>query len=232
MDAGGVQRSGVFVPSGRDPMRRRPIVSACLVGALGALALGGYLYTRRPLFLPDITRAQRAPDRCPDTSTPDYYFPAGLMFPHKPEYDESERELYSLYLRRMEAASLACGVERGESYRVVALYPPLMVQITRDGGRPVLRGIELKEFTQLGQPGPVTRRIDRELTEGEWQRATDALARAEFWRSPVREGRCEFCWILEGRRGHGYHLVLRSYGDYEQAFLTLLGLAGIKDPTR
>ena len=200
--------------------------SALLLTVLGISLAGQVLaYSVRPA--------------CPSAETTEYFVPAGVLEPDRPDSDAFVRAWYSKHLRVMGEPSLSCGqTAEAESYRFTWLRTfnrPVSVRIVRDAVGVRLVAVEL---TGAGgyDPGTIATRTEKRISGVDWQVLSAALSKASFWRMPTRPteptvGLDGSQWIVEGRRGRGeYHIVDRwtpRRGGYRDAGLTFLTLAGI-----
>jgi len=167
-----------------------------------------------------------------------YYFPAGLFPEAYPASDKERRRRYSTVLARLGEPSLYCGDGAGETYRMMWLHDlahPVVIRVARRPGRTDLVALQLSG-TGGADPGTLLSRVDKALSDKEWQRLQAALAQGRFWSLPtsgnmygVHGGQ----WVVEGRRGAAYHLVDRwtpSAGAYRDLGVAFFDLAGWQRP--
>lgn len=130
--------------------------------------------------------------------------------------------------------SLSCG-ELDEAYRFTWLrtfHSPVAVRVWRTGDSYELQAV-LLDGAGGYEPGEVSRRINRRLTDEEWRRIKQVLEEISFWslstNNDVR-GSDGAQWIIEGR-DEGYHVVDRWSGNERmwEAGLVFLELAGLSD---
>jgi hypothetical protein len=177
---------------------------------------------------------------CPTVEAADYFFPAGVLVPSRPDSDRFARAWYSKHLRVMGEPSLSCGPPlANETYRFVWLRTfnrPIAVRLSSEGASFRLVAVEL---TGAGgyDPGSISTRAEKMITESDWRALAAALARIGFWSMPSREAKPGIDgsrWIVEGvRPNSGYHIVDRwspKEGSYRDAGLLFLTLAGIVVP--
>jgi hypothetical protein len=180
------------------------------------------------------------PARRPDCKSPDaaeFFFPKGALGERGPQFDQdaSNREWYSKHLRSMGEPSLSCGEARRESYRFLWLRTwghPIAVRVEISSRSNTLTAVELDGAGGY-EPGKVSRRVQRQLSVGEWKTFSDALKTAAFWKMQERipdHGLDGAQWIMEGRSGGDYRVVDRwspETGAYRDLCLMLVKLAGL-----
>jgi len=171
---------------------------------------------------------------CRDRTSDAYYFPEGWMGERTERFDADQfaRHWYSAFLREMDEPSLSCGDGEGDAFRFLWLRTwgrPIAVRLHRSSGGASLFAVELDGAGGY-EPGKVSRRIERKLTEAEWKGVEDAARRLAFAELPAQTNETGLDgaqWILEGR-GSRYHVVDRwspKEGPFLELCLSLLKLA-------
>ena len=131
----------------------------------------------------------------------------------KPPLDDDRRARYSKYLAAMGESNLPTG--GGESYRFLWLrsfHPPIAVRISAVGSQCV---VVAKQLDGAGgnAAGRLARRIVRTLPAEACAPFRGLLGALDFWRSQPSDASDRNAinfdgaqWVLEGRRGDGYHV--------------------------
>lgn len=174
---------------------------------------------------------------CGDASSDQFFFPEGSIGERAARFDEDQfvRHWYSQHLRAMSEPSLSCKEPAGEVYRFLWLRTwgrPTTVRIEVLKGGATISAIELDGAGGY-EPGKVSRRFERKLTEGEWTQVAEGLRGIDFWTAPTRvrnNGLDGAQWIMEGRKGSQYHVVDRwspKSGAYRDFCLSLLKFGGL-----
>ncbi|WP_162914546.1 hypothetical protein [Desertibaculum subflavum] len=165
-----------------------------------------------------------------------FYFAPGTFDADRPDLDEFERKWFSEHLRAMEAPTLSCGRDDValETYRFLWLrtfHHPISVHVRRTASGVTVDAVELSGAGGY-EPGSISKRGSGLLSLTDWQKLDAALAVSAFWTQPTNDSRGVFDgaqWIVEGRRGHEYHVVNRwspEAGPYRDLGLLFLQLAG------
>jgi hypothetical protein len=195
-----------------------------------------------PPELPEVWDAVRIAPHC-EGSPKDRHFPAEIFrwLPERhPTIDWTQGP--SQILDAMREPLLSCGVG-SESYRILWLhsfsswpptisrYPPTMVRMSRRDSTWLVTAVQLASSVNRKE----VMRHERTLSESESQEALAAVSafglwkRKDFaWNSDVDDGEM---WVVEGRRGTGYHPVLLGNAEREavhQLAIIFLKMAGIK----
>lgn len=212
---------------GGRPSRRIPVQAAILVSAI--LLCGWSCATKKSSFRL----------ACPSLDAGDYYFPKGILDPHRPKIDEMIRNWYSKHLRAMQEPSLSCGERTVEfTYRFLWLrtfHHPISVRIEKEGSSVTLSAVELDGAGGYA-PGGIAKRVHRALSSAEQEKLLTKLNRIGFWE--MRTNQNQFGpegaqWVLEGAANGQYHLVDRwspGFGAYHEVCLLFLELAGLAVP--
>jgi hypothetical protein len=185
--------------------------------------------------IPELSRAQLAPEACPPPRDDDRFFGPGLL---------DLWAQYSQLWQEMKEPIFACGPFEGdEAFRLTWMhsftrYQPLVVRATRTGATHTL-AVAVSEWVPK-PPGGVSLRLhtrrERALSGDEWSELSSAIRAADFWNTPggLREfGNDGETWLLEGRRGRGYHMVIKwspNDGAFRAAAMLLVRLGGLPDP--
>jgi hypothetical protein len=171
--------------------------------------------------LPEPSSAVRAAPSCGAPSADDYYFPRDIFFPARVE-DPQSISRPSRVLADLHEPSLSCGDGAPEAYRVLwihsfSVWNPAMVRISRAGSGWLAVAVRSK-WDRIGATPHLTEVEHREavLDAEQGNQIVRALKAAEFWVAPhsvptpsMEDGGL---WLLEGRRGSGYHVVCRLGG--------------------
>jgi hypothetical protein len=212
--------------------------------ALGLLGLASVVALPRVMELvldaPMPTRARLVPEACPVQSDDERFFQR-----------REGRVVFDLWTpvsrmwTGMSEPILACGPSQfDEVYRVTwshafAQYSPFIVRGTRTGR---VKAIVAAEFAwpaawsrdlRLAE----RRRTERALSDDEWVDLIGSMQKAQFWEMSStndRWGADGSSWLLEARRGSGYHVVERwspEDGPFRSLGLTLMRLGGFEEPT-
>ena len=169
----------------------------------------------------------------------------GRVFPERdsitgaPPLSDFDLQWYSKHLIAMGEPLLPDGP--GEVYRFLWLrsfHEPIMTRITCDPQGCHLVGIRL-DGNGGYEPGEVTERKERRLSDQETTRFRRLLNNVQFWREqPMpRDGLVHLDgaqWIIEGRREGRYHIwnvwsprPTGLYADFRELCLELLRLSGL-----
>lgn len=175
---------------------------------------------------------------CPPAAAEDFFYPASVLEPSRPDLDEFVRGWYSAQLAAMREPSLSCNPGQ-DVYRFLWLRTfqhPIAVRITRSRQTAQLDFVELSGRGGY-EPGTVLRRVEKQIPVASLKRLDEALARADFWALPVNSpndvGFDGSRWVIEGRRANTYHVVDRFTprdGPFKALGLLFLQLAGIDVP--
>jgi hypothetical protein len=209
-----------------------------LSAGIGLVALAAFtdlLVQSTRIELPELSRAQLAPEECPPPRDDERFFGPGRL------------DLwadYSQLWQEMKEPILACGPFEGdEVFRLTWMhsftrYPQLVVGATRTGATHTL-AVAVSEWVPK-PPGGVSPRLrtrrERALSGDEWGELSSAIRAADFWNTPgglKGFGDDGATWLLEGRRGRGYHMVIKwspNDGSFRTAAMFLIRLAGLPDP--
>jgi hypothetical protein len=191
-------------------------------------------YVTALVALPELGgTSSRAPAYCPPEFLGDFGGQAG----------ESVWGDYHNRMTFMNEPPLACGPSNDEeTYRFTWVhaftsYGPLMVRLSRSSSD---RRLVADRYTwrENRTSLDVAAHVNRALTEAEWHSAVESIRQSRFWSLPgalnTREtGFDGSIWMLEGRRGRTYHLMVKwSPQDsvFRRTVLALLRLAGFDDP--
>ena len=108
---------------------------------------------------------------------------------------------------------------------------PFVVRIDKTGARHELTLVEIEP------PYTVKRRSHRELSRADWDGLIQAVEDVRFWEMPpvsgTEPGNDGSIWVLDGRRGQGYHVIERwspDPGTFRTLAMRFIRLAGLKDP--
>jgi hypothetical protein len=177
---------------------------------------------------------------CPAFDSNEYYFPTGLFYSKK-EHDDFVRNWYSKHLRVMSEPSLSCGpIKDSDDYRFTWLrsfHKPIAVRISRSKNEVYLKATELSGAGGYS-PGEISRRVEKSVSEADWESVLKLLGKVDFWNLPTREERLGLDgaeWIFEGRQDGKYHIVDRwspKDGPYHELGLLFLKLSGLSIPEK
>ena len=174
---------------------------------------------------------------CRDGSSDAYFFPAGWLGERSPRFDEdqSRRRWYSKVLRAMAEPSLSCPRKGGDAIRFLWLRTwgrPIVVRVESSNGGAVISAVVLDGAGGY-EPGKISRRVRRELTDAERRRLAASLDDLHFFEMPTHDGDGGLDGaqsILEGRMGARYHVTDRwspEDGPYRELCLSMLKLADL-----
>jgi hypothetical protein len=180
---------------------------------------------------------------CPTSNSNEYFFPVGLFESKNwKDGDEFVRNWYSSHLRIMSEPSLSCGQGTdAEIYRFTWLrtfHKPIAVRISRLKKEVQLQAIELSGAGGYS-PGVVSRRVERKLSDADWESMMKQLNKVDFWKLSTRDpdlgGLDGARWIFEGRQDGKYHIVDRwspRDGPYHELGLLFLKLSDLSIPEK
>lgn len=152
------------------------------------------------------------------------------------EYPDAPRIYYGLFLQATSEASLLCASDDANHFRLTYLPgggAPLVIHVTDDRARALVRWSQLEAPVFMLPPGEVTARSTMPVDRVGIDRLTSALERSAFWTSPTsappsgaNDPGVE--WLIEARVGGRYHVVLRSspegeFRDLGRMFFRLAG---------
>ena len=178
---------------------------------------------------------------CPPVGAENFFYPAALLHPDRPDIDQFVRAWYSSNLAAMHEPSLSCGSDRNSDvYRFLWLrsfHHPIAVRITREDRAARLEFVELSS-RRGNEPGKILRQIEKQLSPAELNHFEAVLIAADFWEMPVNpspdeEGLDGARWIIEGRRAGDFHLVDRYTprdGSFRALGILFLKLADVDVP--
>ena len=212
----------------------RHVLSAVVVAVAAACAITIALVLT-PGSLPDPSRATAVVPQCPPSD--DKAFLLG------PALNADSHELLSPRLQALDQKPLWCGPAAEDAFRFIAIFYSdgwrlTVVTTTRRAGTWKLDAAEHTPST-FAVAAPVDH-IRRDILETEMMTVMSAIAVDGFWRLPSEEptsvgggGYDGPWWLLEGRSGHGYHFVTRSYRRNEivrsaRALMSLARLDGYR----
>lgn len=166
--------------------------------------------------LPEPTAAQRIRSDCGSQSDNNYFYPEGLLALSEGT-DQLLRHTASRFLLSLDEPSLSCaGGISFEAYRFVWIHTfsnvqPVVIRVTRRASGWSIRAAQFRGLADQA----IVARNERMLSTEEAQAVLQIVTDSKFWTttSPredpegLRDGAN---WILEGRRGTGYHAVHRA----------------------
>jgi hypothetical protein len=171
-----------------------------------------------------------APKRC----VSDSYFPGGVL--GRPE---GKAKLLGEYYSALMESPFSCLDEEAEAYRFLfmpSFDPAISIRVWRAGGQ---KYITVKQLSGIGYPPGEAKdlkvNVTRSLTEQEWNRFQELLAKSDFWSMPMADvkpsGIDGANWLLEGKKSGKYHVVDRWMPE-DQNFLDACGylfeISGLK----
>jgi hypothetical protein len=162
--------------------------------------------------LPEVSAAVKAAATCEPRA--EGFFPAGLLTLNA-DVDRHARLDYARFLMAMGEAPLSCGDAPKEVYRLLRLErngAPLAVRVSDSGATKSITSIELQAPMWKG-PGLIIRQAAGPLPAEQWKVVSAAVRASGFWAMSSFErwdGDDGSPWLLEGRRGTGYHVVDRA----------------------
>jgi hypothetical protein len=229
--------------------RRATVTSVLVIGSAAAVLFGAAvadsLFETGPL--PEPETGIGVSTACLPRSDPEHFFPAGAFwsseFPDPDRADAAERSWYSGYLRLMDEPSLSCGVVDREVYRFLYLrsfHGAVSVRLERTDDGLAVHAVEMNDdgrFYPEYTPPTVRRRLHTTLNHSHWQTVASAARAANFWNTRTMggtRGNDGSMWIVEGRDGSRYNLVVRwSPKDKLHTFgMHLIDLSSLSIPER
>ena len=154
--------------------------------------------------------------RCDGLSGGDFYFPNGVF-----DSDDRDgavlRQHYGNALAQLGEPSLSCGDRASDAYRLFRLqgFNPDALAIRISGNRNTRSVIAVDAANSTSGDKPVVKRMERELSQGEWDTLISAVNDLQLWFRPTRrpprpndwltlDGDT---WLLEARSSDGYHVI-------------------------
>ena len=188
---------------------------------------------------------QRVRAKCGAPDASDFFFPAG-MFRQRDDATKALRREYSAMLSSTGQPSLSCGNSPQMGYRVIRIphmpREPVVIRITRSGEQTDVVVDDSTGAVAGSATGSRSRHAQR-ASETDWRQLTTVLDRMDFWSTPQFQVRPEqygvplhaTTWILEGRDGERYHVVIRGLHEIQpeavETFRLFFKIAGIPPPS-
>ena len=174
---------------------KRILIGSLLLFLLLSVGIGLWFYT------------SRAQSRCDGA-----YIPAGII---------TRAEHVPAYYSALQEAPLSCLNSRNEAYRflfIPSFDSPASIRIWREDNHSF---VAIKQLRDAGVPkdGAQDLKVNetRPLSDDQWNRFKSLVAGASFWTAapeigdlPMLDGAA---YVLEGRDGHNYHVIVRAYGN-------------------
>lgn len=177
----------------------------------------------------------------PSTAADERYFPPGVFDPDDADHDRRTASRYTSYLRAAGEPALpgltAAG-GRTTVYRLLWLppfHPPIFIRIVKSDK--IVAHIVKLDGKGGYEPGKVSAKLTKAVTEGQWDSLQRLLERSAYWKMPttveakfaaglVLDGDQLVCEAVEGKR---YHVVDRDEPrpDYQKLCKFMLELSGL-----
>jgi len=191
--------------------------------------------------VPEVNVGTAARPVCLPESDSDHFFdsePFAALVP-RPEaqpgrWFEADLRLWpSQMLYRMGEQPLSCGNVESETYRFIWLHPfvnakPTMIRASGGASGGEIRLVRLNGLRGLTSSYEESMRRTSILSPMEWASLREKTQNEGFWTlrsAPEKPSMPEDAglWILEGRRGRGYHQVVRFGGLKQDEMISVSG---------